>query len=205
MQDQKMMIKFSEGVLEFWHKSEMGDLGAMFQLGNAYRLHQRQDAVLMANWIQRQDTQEYIALVSKEIGRPAVERKKGKGGGTYAHLKILIDAGSAMSAQFKSEIHDCFILQRVQVFRDMGGEEFKDMNNLLALAAESVLGKPAHTGHFIQLAKAIKARCQSPENWNTASPWQLQERCRLETALASFLKSGVVRDWEHLKELVGIV
>jgi len=40
--------------------------------------------------------------------------------------------------------------------RDEGGDKFIELNTALDLAAESVLGKPAHRGHYITLANIIK-------------------------------------------------
>ena len=200
MKDTLMTVAFPKGELKVWHSSMMGNLADVFAIGNAYRLEEGKHNLPMSAWIQRQDVVEYIAYLTNKLGKPAIERRKGKGGGTYAHLKIMVDAASQLSPQFKDEVYDTFIQQRILAHRDESGENFKDMNSLLALHAIEVLGKPAHNGHFINLAKIIKTKV-GVDDWNTASAYQLHKRNDIEQRIGDFLRLGVVRDWEHLKDL----
>lgn len=206
MKDQLLTIQFNLGKLTFWHSSMMGDLNALFDMGNVYRFNNNKDSLPLSAWIQRQDVKEYIETVSQKIGREAIVRKKGKSGGTFAHLKIMIDAAMSLSPEFKDEVLDIFLIHKIHVARDESGELFKDMNDMLSIYAQSILGKPAHNGHFINIAKIIRERIMPKDlSWNAADCMQLQERTRIEEALATMIKVGVVKDWGHLKQLASIV
>jgi hypothetical protein len=204
MKDTLLTVKFQEGSLKILHKSMMGDLVEVFHLGNVYRLKDGQKPLPLAAWIQREDVKEYVDFLSEKLGKPSIERRRGKNGGTFAHLNILIDAATSLSPSFKHEVYETFINNRLLNFRDSSGDSFKDMNYLLALHAEKVLGKPAHVGHFTYVAKAIRNKIL-PENhpgWDMADAYQLRQRLTLEEKVTTLLELGVVRDWDHLKELM---
>lgn len=201
MQNTLLTISFNRGEIHFWHSTCMGNLGEVFDLGNVYRNSAGLPSVPLAAWIQRQDVTEYAAFLSASLNRPAIERRKGKAGGTWAHLKILIDAATSLSPEFKDEVLEAFLLQKIHIARDESGELFKDMNSALVLYADKILGKPAHKGHFVTIANAIRCKVGAV-SWDTASGHQLQKRCQIEGNLTNMLRLGLVRDWEHLKEII---
>lgn len=207
MNNTLLTVHFSKGTIAVWHQTLMGNLADVFQVGNSFRASEGKPAVMMAAWIQRQDVVEYVNFLSTQLGTPALERRKGKNGGTYAHLKIMIDAAASLSPQFKDEIYNAFITMNLAGIRDESGEAFKDLNEAFRIVADTILGKPAHKGHYIQIAKQIRHCVERKSglalvDWNCASPHQLQTRARIEDNLAVMLRLGVVRDWEHLKELI---
>jgi hypothetical protein len=199
-----LVVKFNQGDIRIFHKSMMGSLQDLFTVGNTYRHKAGLKPVHLSAWIQRQDVTEYIDYVTKETGEEAIVRRKGKNGGTYARIEILIDAAMTMSVEFKHEIISIFLHQKLCLLRDESGDAYVEMNAMLSLVANSVLGKPAHKGHYIALAQILRKRCDT-ENWNLADAYQLDKRTRIEQSLASMLKAGVVRDWDHLKDLAEIV
>ena len=203
--DQLMVVPFSKGSMKISHKSMMGDLGAIFDLGNSYRVSNGKSTLRLDSWLKVHATKEYIDLVSESLGTPAVVSKRGKNGGTWAHLKVCIDAAAYLDAAFKDEIYSLFLDQKLLMWRDFGGDNFIELNTALSLVGVEVLGaEGAHKGHFITLAKIIKGRVLGDGDqmgWNFAGPEQHQERTRIETILEAMLRSGVVRDWDHLKEL----
>ena len=204
MKDTLLTVPFSKGTIKIWHSSYMGSIADVFQLGNSYRFSEGKSSLQLAAWITRQDVSEYIAYLSEALGRPAVITKKGKGGGTWAHLKILIDAATSLSPAFKDEVYDTFISGRLLAVRDESGELFKDVNSTLALYAESILGKDAHQGHFIQLAKTMRIKILSDGHpgWDFADAKQLQDRSRVEQFVCSAMEAGLITSWEQLKNSV---
>ena len=200
MKDTLLTVAFSKGEVHVWHKTKMGSLQYVFKVGNLYRDAAGKPPLPLATWIVRQDVAEYIEFLKERYGIDAIVRKRGRSGGTFAHLKILIDAATSLDPAFKDEVYETFISNKLLALREDGGEMFKDLNSALGLSAELVLGKPAHKGHFITLAKAIKARC-GVEDWNVASAYQLHARTNIEDRLVGFLENDLVRDWDHLKEL----
>ena len=201
--DQKLTVKFTGGELTIFHKSMMGDLNKLFQIGNAYRLEDGLTPITLTNWVQRQDVKDYISHLESH-GIIAIKKTRGRAGTTTAHLKVILDAAIALSPKLKDEVYDTFINNKMLFYRDSGGDNFIELNDAITLYAESVLGKPAHKGHFINIAKIIKKRLDVVD-WNTATPHQLRERDRIESVLTTMLRTGVVKDWGHLKELTNIV
>ena len=204
MKDTILTVAFKGGNLRIHHQSMMGDIQEVFAIGNQYRIAEGKSNLLMAAWIQRQDVAEYIDYVTEVNGSPAVERKKGKGGGTFAHLYVLMDAASSLSPAFKHEIYTAFLTHKLLEWREASGEDFKALNMTLSNYSQHLLGKDAHQGHFIQLAKKIRARLLPEDHlgWNFADAYQLRERTRIESQLIKLIELGLVRDWEHLQELI---
>ena len=185
------------------HKTGLVHMGDLFHLGNVYRHRDGLPNLPFNAWANRVDVKEYASYLESQ-GQTGFVRKRGRNGGTWANLKLAIDAAMALSVTFKDEVISTFLSGKILPLRDESGDLFKDMNAALEMAAESVLGKPAHKGHYIQLAKIIKDRI-GVENWNTCGPEALALRSEIEERLAIMLRAGVVRDWDHLKELAGKV
>lgn len=204
--NQMLQVEFKHGILEIGHIDYMGDLNQLFLMGNQYRAGARLPVRYMQDWLKLTTTQEFITYVEKELGRKAVTATRGKRATTKAHLYILLDAAAYLSPELKFEIYDTFINRKLLQFRDLGGDKFLDLNGALVLKAEDVLGKPAHQGHYINIAKIIRSRVLADGvTWNNTTPEAHNERTRIEIALTTMLHANVVRDWDHLKELAAIV
>ena len=201
---QLMEVTFAKGSITIDHKTLMGDLRKLFEVGNAYRYESKQSHLRMESWLSIDAVKEYITIVSERTGAPALVATRGRNGTTKAHLRVLLDAAMYLSAEFKDEIISTFVDNQILRWRDLSGDAFLDINAALALNAEKVLGKPAHQGHFIQMAKALRAKILPPEHlgWNYANADELRKRTEAEQTLVKLLQLGVVRDWEHLKELI---
>lgn len=198
--NQIMQVKLLDGILQIGHKDYFGSLIDLFHIGNQWRNRHGMKIIRHDKWLALTSTKDFIELVSQKINRSAIKTKRGKGGGIWAHLYILLDAAAYLSPELKYEIYDKFVQGKLLEWRDRSGDDFIDLNATIALNAESVLGKPAHLGHYITLSNIIKKRC-GVENWNLADKEQLVKRAQIEEFLAKALKAGVVRDWDHLKEL----
>jgi len=208
MKDTLLTIPFNYGEIRIWHKSMMGRLQDIFQIGNIYRYKSGKEHMPLTAWIRRNDVQEYIDFLSNEIGEPALTHKKGKYGGAFAHLYIMIDAATSLSPEFKHEVYHAFITQKICITRDIGGEAFKLVNVLLDKLMVDALGDPPDKRHYIAVAKALNDRVavltdsEAPINWNCASAEQLQWRAKLEDRISSALSLGFVRDWKHLVDII---
>jgi hypothetical protein len=198
--NQIMHVSLGKGVLEIGHLDHFGSLNQVFSLGNAYRIESSMPALRQESWRSLQSTKDYISLVSKKIGKQAIRSKKGKNGGTWAHLRVLLDAAMYLSPDLKDEVIEVFVESKILSVRDESGNNYIELNAALALNAVEILGKPSHRGHYITVAKVIKKRL-GVEDWNIAPAVLLSERARLEEVLSRMLNSNVVRDWDHLKEL----
>lgn len=198
--DQLMQVEFSKGILPITHLTMMGDLSKLFDIGNAHRLERGKKSLQLEKWLALEPTKEYIELVGSRLGRPAIVRKRGKRGYTSAHLKLIIDAAMYLDPELKDEVLEAFLVGKLLMWRDVSGDGFIDLNASLAESALEVLGKPAHKGHFIALAKTVKQVC-GVDTWNSATAQQLARRTQWEDRLATLLKTHAVKDWDHLKAL----
>ena len=201
---QVMEVFFAKGSVTINHKTLMGDLRKLFDVGNVYRADAGRGALRMESWLSMDSVKEYIALVSERTAAPALVATRGRKGTTQAHLRVLLDAAMYLDAAFKDEVISAFVDNQILRWRDLSGDAFLDVNAALALHAETVLGKPAHQGHYIQMAKSLRAKLLPEDHlgWNYATAEQLRKRTEVEQTLVKLLQLGVVRDWEHLKELI---
>jgi len=126
---------------------------------------------------------------------------KGKNSRVVANIFLIIYAAEYLSPDFHVEVIDTFINSKLLAWRDDSGDHFKGLNEEIKTAAEGLFGKPAHQGHFITMAKIVNSRIGDKLDWNTATAGQLKERDRIETGLCTVIKLGLVKDWEHLKQI----
>jgi len=195
--NQILKVEFALGVVEIKHKDQMVELESFVTVLNNYRVSSGLAAIPNNVVLGRASIKEYL----NEIGRDT-NVKIGRGRAkSYISLKVAIRIAIDLSPKFADEVIETFINKKLTHLRDLGGDKYIELNDAVTAYAESILGKPAHKGHYITIAKLIKERL-GVEDWNTAKPEQHAERMRIEQTIVSMLKTGVVRDWEHLKELV---
>lgn len=218
-----MQVTIGEHTLPIGHKTMMGSLTEVWKIGNAYRTKRGLPELDLSNWLRSPGTLEYVKVVeddlnfksvlstdlssrgttlAKTIESPLITTKRGKGGGTWAHLYILLDAAARLDPQFKHKMYKTFVEGKLLQWRDDGGDEFINLN----IAIDAYL--PERDGMdnvnvFIYVAKQLKAKILSPyDTWNTASLPQLEKRARLEKDLCNYLRLGMIRNYDHLKEVI---
>ena len=204
--DQLLTVTFSEGSISIYHKSMMGSLTDLFNVGNRYRVSAGKGTANMSLFLQSAATQEFISIICKRQGCSPddVIRQSGRGKSskTMANLHLIIYAAEYLSTEFHYEVIDAFITNKLLEWRDDSGDEFK----LLNLAIDNYL--PERDGKdnkwiYINIAKAIKLKVNPDGNmWNTATALQLRQRAKIEARMVSVLELGLIRNWEHLKEII---
>lgn len=221
--NQLMQVAIAEHVLPIEHKTMMGSLTDVWKIGNAYRTKRGLPELDLSNWLRSPETLEYVRVVeqdlkvksvastdlsskgttlAKTIQSPLIITKRGKGGGTWAHLYILLDAAARLDPNFKHQMYKTFVEGRILQWREDGGDEFINLNIAIDAYLPEREGKD-NTGIFIQVAKQLKAKILNPDDtWNTASFPQLEKRAKLEKDLCNYLRLGMVRNYDHLKELI---
>lgn len=198
--NQVLTIPFGGKDVHIEHLTMFGSLVDVFAAGNALRAVAGQRLIRHDQWLALEGTKDFIKYIEEETGNPAIRSKRGKGGGIWAHLYILLDAAAYLSPKLKYEMYDIFVQQNILEWRDRSGDNYIELNAMVALNAEEVFGRAASKEHYVTLANTIKSRCEV-DAWNTAKPSALKERARIEETLASMLRLRLVRDWDHLKEL----
>jgi hypothetical protein len=219
--NQQMMVTIGEYVQPIEHLTMMGHLNSLWDYGNGLRAAKGLQPLLMTEWLRSQTTRELIDSIEKryygnfpyyeldERGRTismpvlsCVKAKRGKGGGTWVHLYLMLDAAAWLDSDFKLDVYETFVTNRILQWRDDSGDEFIALNAAIDAYLPGREGKD-NKGIFIQSAIKLKEKIHPDEgNWNTANYNQLQQRTEVERNLVKLLQLGVVRDWEHLKELI---
>ena len=203
--DVVMTVAFSEGGLEIRHKSTLVEINDMFRLGNIYRLKSGRAAVNVTEWFSNKKTAEFIEIVAKNLGKPrdeiVVKRGKGAHTKTYVPLHLAVYAAEHLSPEFHYEVIDTFINSKLLTFRDESGDSYKELCAMVKECAEPVIGKPAHNGHYITIAKLIQEKC-GVLDWNIATAKELEMRKHIEDKITFSLKMGFIKDWEHFKQVI---
>ena len=204
--NQMMTICFPEGTLGIGHKTKMGSLTDLFSIGNKMRVAEGKTPANMTHFIQSKATQEFIAecMTAQNISYNDIVRTEGRGKSarTEACLHFMIYAAQYLSVKFHYQVIDTFINNKILQWRDDSGDQFAALNVAIDAYLPDREGKN-NKGIFIQVAMRLKAKLKPEgDNWNTASALQLEERAKIEKSLVQLLQLGVVRDYEHLKELI---
>lgn len=227
--NQLMQVTIGQYTQPIEHKTMMGHLNSLWEYGNGLRALKGLTPLNQNDWLSSQQTRELLLALNRKFntenvvlenpifetdsrGRtkisditknnPFIRTKRGTGGGTWVHLYLLLDAAAWLDADFKLELYDTFINNKILQWREDGGDEFINLNIAIDAYLPEREGKE-NTGIFIQVAKQLKAKILSPDDtWNTASFPQLEKRAKLEKDLCNYLRLGMIRNYEHLKEVI---
>ncbi len=210
------------------HKTMMGHLNALWDYGNGLRATKGLTPLQMKDWLMSTQTRELVEALDRKYSEPNsgistitkvdprgrsslvdltkntsfIKTKRGTGGGTWVHLYLMLDAAAWLDADFKLQLYDTFINNKILQWREDSGDEFINLNIAIDAYLPEREGKD-NTGIFIQVAKQLKAKILNGEEvWNTATFNQLENRAKIEKDLCGFLKLGMIRDYEHLKEVI---
>ncbi len=85
-----------------------------------------------------------------------IKSKRGKNGGTWAELYILLKIASMLDKDLEVEIYRVFIEEKILYFRDEGGYSFKELNKAIDKYLPSPTGN--NTGRYITIAKIIREK-----------------------------------------------
>jgi len=210
------------------HKTMMGHLNALWDYGNGLRATKGLTPLQMKDWLMSTQTRELVEALDRKYSEPNsgistitkvdprgrsslvdltkntsfIKTKRGTGGGTWVHLYLMLDAAAWLDADFKLQLYDTFINNKILQWREDSGDEFINLNIAIDAYLPEREGKE-NTGIFIQVAKQLKAKILNGEEvWNTATFNQLEKRAKIEKDLCGFLKLGMIRNYEHLKEVI---
>jgi len=229
--NQRMLVEIGNHRQEIDHLTMMGHLNALWEYGNSLRREKGLPPARLDHWLAHRNTCEFIISLQKEedANSPAtgylkkqfevvadnngrhtikgdeltiIKTKRGKSGGTWAHLYLLLKAAAHLDTDFELQVYKTFVTNRILQWRDDSGDEFKSLNIAIDAYLPDRKSKD-NKGVYIQCARALKAKI-NPDGgqWNTASYDQLELRTLYERRLIDFMRMGLVRNYEHLKELI---
>jgi hypothetical protein len=213
--NQLMTVAFPSGTLDIYHKTATGSLTDLFSLGNRQRVLDGKKPINQTLFIKSKATQEFIRIIAKELNIKESDivfsKGRGKSSRTYGQLHFLIYAAEKLSPTFHFHVIDIFLSKHLLELRDDGGNVFKALN----LAIDQWLPDrkdKQNRGCYIQVAKMLRAKI-FPEIktfdthiniWNSDIAVYEKQYLRedYEDKLVSFLKAGLIKDWEHLKAVI---
>ena len=205
MPNYKMTVEFFNNDVRCETEGLMVSLNDLMIAGNCWRGHNGLPHKRLVDIIGTQAFDAFTAAVCKRIGKNKEEvyrTTKGRTGGTMANIYIAIYVAEQMSPEFHVAVIETFVEGKLLEFRELGGTEFKTLN----AAIDKHLPGGGSLGKYINAAKMIRRKILGKDadtnEWGGASVDQTHRRYEVEKQLSEVLRLGVVRDWEHLKELI---
>lgn len=201
--NQLMSVAFSEGVVNVFHNTAMRDLTQLWKVGTIMRVNNGMAVPQLNNFLQSQSTKDFIEVCERKTGKPCIEvTGRGKNGRTWASIHMMIYAAEYLSTEFHFEVIDAFINNKILEWRDVSGDEFKALN----IAIDNYLPnreEKSNKGIYINVARMLLKKVNADlSSWNDASADDLRERASIENKLVTTLHLGLIRDWEHMKEII---
>jgi hypothetical protein len=223
--NQTMLLQFDDKTLAVEHKTKMGSLTELWAIGNSIRSEKGLPELNMSNYLHSWETLELVhaieksqgfkslessylknsaGMISESIKTDLIRTKRGRyGGGTWAHLYILLDAASKMNADFKVRMYDILVEGKLLEWRDDSGDSFKALNVVLDLTVVKETGNRPETWVYQTVAKAIKDNVKpTGGDWNTATYDELKRRTTIENQLMTILKLGFIKSFEQLLQTI---
>lgn len=209
MGNYKMCVEFLGNTIQAETEDRKVCLNDVFIAGNAERLACGKPALQMASFLASKTLSDYVEAAELEWGLTcgSLIRKEGSGKRTrtYVHISVAILAAETMSPRFHAYIHRVFVEGKLLEFRERGGTEFKTLNAAIDAFLPGREGK-SNKGIFIQVAVKLRAKILGPDattaSWNTATVDQTHTRYDLEYKLSEMIRLGLIRDYDHLKDVI---
>jgi len=203
MQNQLMNVDIGFGQFEIEHDTKIGDLTELWRIGNSYRKSIGLEDRSLAQWRTTNNYKDFEEVVAEEVGATVIEVRKGRKGGTWAHLYILLKAAAYLDPHLELQMIQSFVVGRILETRDATGEQYKEINDLVRGQFQRLLGVQPLISHYVDLAGIVRDRCGlgAEFKWNSATAAQLKERERIQGLLLIMLENDLVKDWQHVLEL----
>lgn len=150
----------------------------------------------------------FKAECEKQLGiKDAIKITRGRNGSTYVCLHLAVYIAEQYSTYFHFLVIDRFITQRQVELRNIGAVSFVELNAAVSRMIERTEGRIGHSGHFIQVAKAVKESVDIREvtgfdTWDSQDAKTNQLRSDIQKALVTLLDMEAINTWGELKETI---
>ena len=133
-----------------------------------------------------------------------IKSKRGRNGGTFAELYILLKIASMLDKDLEVAIYDVFIKSQILQHRDNGGDNFKKLNIAIDKYIPSKSGNSR--SQFMHIAKMLRVKLEITEtkgyNEKEHHSKVQQKRDEIERFLIMSLQSKTIISYKHLKTIV---
>lgn len=198
MKTQQIMIRDLMGQqVRQQHLTNFFCINDMTHAGNIYRKDKGLAPAKWVNYVNTDKTKEFFNVIKKEENIiEIIKTQRGKGGLTWAHPFVFFDYGFWISPDFKYKLYT-WLEDNLLVFRDKSGDSYK---KVAASMMRCYNMKPSLLGlELPAIARDIKLYLKV-EDWNLASPEQLQKRDDIHEKIALLME--VQAPLKKIKELV---
>ena len=206
------------------HRTGLVDVNDLVKVGNYLRVGKKLPFMAVPTIRRRKDLTTFVEAVNRQVQQGHYRYfdvpdelifSVGKGGvnaTTKAFLPIALKIAAIMDADFEAEVYRVFIEEKILHYRDESGEQFKALNIIIDAYLPGREGKD-NRGVYIAVATLMRDVVFPGVVWDTASQgniWNselatgdaLRRRDSIEGYLCGILKDGLVRDFEHLKQII---
>jgi len=133
-----------------------------------------------------------------------IKSRKGRYGGTWAELYILLKIASMLDKDLEVAIYDVFIKSQILQHRDNGGDSFKKLNIAIDKYIPSESGNSR--GRFIHIATMLRKKLEitKTKGYNEKEHNSIiqQKRDEIEKHLIFALQTKLVTSYEKLKNII---
>jgi hypothetical protein len=207
MSNYTMQIDFFGNSVRADTAGSLVSLTDLARAGNMWRATRGLQVKTLQAVVESVGFQEFVKVAQADMPTTKVLQVCGSGTTkrTMAHVIVAVYFAEQFSVEFHYEVIKTFVSGKLLEFRDYGGTEFKALNLAIDMYLPEREGKD-NKGVFIQVAKTLRARILGEDAtagaWDTATVAQTHARYESEKKLSGFLQARLVRDFDHLKELV---
>ena len=133
-----------------------------------------------------------------------IRSKRGRNGGTWAELYILLKIASILDKDLEVEIYRVFIEENLLTLRDIGGDNFNILNDAINKLLELVGLNNMNKHIEVALIIRDKLKILDSRGYNQKEHNYLIQKYRGEyqSSLADMIKVGFIKDFEQLKEVL---
>jgi len=199
-----MQADFFGNSVRCYTGGKMVSLTDLAKAGNKWRVANDLSIKPLAQILDSASFEEFKKVAEKDMPGEEIIRHEGRGNTkrTMGHVILAVYIAEQFSPEFHYKVIKTFVEGKLLEFREMGGTEFKSLN----AAIDRYLPEGGSVGKYINAAKIIRAKVLGKDaeagDWDSASVQETHSRYDIEKRLVDVLSLGVVRDWEHLKELI---
>jgi len=134
-----------------------------------------------------------------------IKSKRGKNGGTWAELYILLKIASKLDKKLEVEIYRVFIEEHLLSFRDLGGDNYKRLN--IKIDTLSDRKDKNNQGIYINIAKQFRQKLEilNTKGYNEKEHNILiqETRARWLDNLISMIDVGFINSYKELQNTLG--
>lgn len=199
-------LEFPYGEVEFT-RDEYIDASTLTIQMNRWRLDNGLQPRNLAQILKTDDCKNFMRVCEEETGIVPLKTSRGRNGKTWLCLHLAVYVAEQYSAYFHFLVIDRFITQRQVELRNIGAVSFVGLNAAVSRMLERTEGRIGHSGHFIQVAKAIKESIDIREvtgfdTWDSQDAKTNQLRSEIQKSMVTLLDMEAVNSWDKLKETI---